>query len=59
MSDIIAEFNDYRSKMNEKILNDNNKIIKRIFNLEEWIVLSLKQIVKICLRTINSHYINI
>ena len=34
MSDIIAEFNDYRSKMNEKILNDNNKIIKRIFNLD-------------------------
>jgi len=34
MSDIISEFNDYRSKMNDKILNDNNKIIKRIFNLD-------------------------
>src|SRR5690606_39807109 len=29
------EFNDYRSKMNDKILADgNNKIIKRIFNLD-------------------------
>ena len=27
------EFNDYRSKMNEKLLN-NNKIVKRIFNLD-------------------------
>ena len=27
-------FNDYRSKMNEKLLADNNKIIKRIFNLD-------------------------
>ncbi len=34
MSDIVKEFNDYRSKMNEKILADNNKIIKRIFNLD-------------------------
>ncbi|MCX7549393.1 carboxymuconolactone decarboxylase family protein [Xanthomarina sp. F2636L] len=34
MSDIINEFNDYRSKMNDKILADNNKIIKRIFNLD-------------------------
>ena len=34
MSDIISEFNDYRTKMNDKILNDNNKIIKRIFNLD-------------------------
>lgn len=34
MSDIIQEFNDYRSKMNEKLLADNNKIIKRIFNLD-------------------------
>jgi len=34
MFDIISEFNDYRSKMNDKILNDNNKIIKRIFNLD-------------------------
>lgn len=34
MPDIIKEFNDYRSKMNDKILADNNKIIKRIFNLD-------------------------
>ena len=34
MSDIVAEFNSYRSRMNEKILQDNNKIIKRIFNLD-------------------------
>jgi hypothetical protein len=30
MSAIIEEFNDYRSKMNEKLLADNNKIVKRI-----------------------------
>ncbi len=34
MSNPIKEFNDYRSKMNEKILADNNKIVKRIFNLD-------------------------
>ncbi len=34
MSDTIKEFNDYRTKMNDKILADNNKIIKRIFNLD-------------------------
>lgn len=34
MSDIVKEFNDYRSRMNEKILEDNNIIIKRIFNLD-------------------------
>ena len=34
MSDIVREFNDYREKMNDKILADNNKIIKRIFNLD-------------------------
>jgi alkylhydroperoxidase/carboxymuconolactone decarboxylase family protein YurZ len=34
MSAIIEEFNDYRSKMNEKLLADNNKIVKRIFNLD-------------------------
>lgn len=30
----VEEFNSYRSRMNEKILSDNNKIIKRIFNLD-------------------------
>ncbi|MFH4967977.1 carboxymuconolactone decarboxylase family protein [Gaetbulibacter sp. M240] len=34
MSDIINEFNAYRSKMNAEIMADNNKIIKRIFNLD-------------------------
>lgn len=34
MSDIVSEFNAYRSKMNNVILEDNNKIIKRIFNLD-------------------------
>ncbi|WP_031426083.1 carboxymuconolactone decarboxylase family protein [Flavimarina sp. Hel_I_48] len=30
----VQEFNDYRSKMNDKILGDKNKIINRIFNLD-------------------------
>ncbi|SDL76516.1 alkylhydroperoxidase AhpD family core domain-containing protein [Salinimicrobium catena] len=30
----VEEFNEYRQKMNDKILGDNNKIIKRIFNLD-------------------------
>ena len=34
MSDIVEDFNAYRSKMNNAILEDNNKIIKRIFNLD-------------------------
>lgn len=31
---IVEEFNEYRERMNDKILGDNNKIIKRIFNLD-------------------------
>ena len=31
MSNIVDDFNTYRAKMNDKILADNNKIIKRIF----------------------------
>lgn len=34
MGNIVDDFNAYRSKMNEKMLEDNNKIIKRIFNLD-------------------------
>ncbi|WP_430399213.1 carboxymuconolactone decarboxylase family protein [Flavobacterium sp.] len=34
MSNLVQEFNDYRSKMNDKLLADNNKIVKRIFNLD-------------------------
>lgn len=30
----VQEFNAYREQMNEKLLADNNKIIKRIFNLD-------------------------
>ncbi len=31
---LVAEFNEYRSKMNDKILSSDNKVIKRIFNLD-------------------------
>ena len=34
MADLIEEFNAYRERMNDNILADNNKIIKRIFNLD-------------------------
>ena len=34
MPNIVSEFNAYRSKMNDTILADNNKVIKRIFNLD-------------------------
>ena len=30
----VQKFNDYRSEMNEKILSNDNKVIKRIFNLD-------------------------
>ena len=32
--DIVKEFNDYRAKMNERIMEADNKVIKRIFNLD-------------------------
>lgn len=31
---LIEEFNAYRAKMNEKILAEDNKVIKRFFNLD-------------------------
>jgi len=34
MPNQVDEFNAYRERMNEKILGDNNKVIKRIFNLD-------------------------
>jgi AhpD family alkylhydroperoxidase len=34
MSNLVEEFNEYRSKMNDKLLADNNLVIKRIFNLD-------------------------
>ncbi|MEQ8703497.1 MAG: carboxymuconolactone decarboxylase family protein [Phaeodactylibacter sp.] len=30
----VQEFNDYRAKMNEKILAEDNKVLKRFFNLD-------------------------
>ena len=34
MPNQVEEFNEYRSRMNEKLLGSDNKIIKRIFNLD-------------------------
>ena len=30
----VQEFNDYRTKMNERILSQDNLVIKRLFNLD-------------------------
>ena len=30
----VDEFNEYRAKMNSKILDSDNKVLKRIFNLD-------------------------
>lgn len=30
----VQEFNDYRARMNEKILAEDNKVLKRFFNLD-------------------------
>lgn len=32
--DLIDDFNDYRSRMNEKILGSENLVLKRLFNLD-------------------------
>lgn len=34
MSDLVSEFNDYRAQMNERLLANDNLVIKRIFNLD-------------------------
>jgi hypothetical protein len=34
MSNLVEDFNTYRSQMNEKIMASDNLIIKRIFNLD-------------------------
>jgi len=34
MPDTLKKYNAYREKMNDKLLSDNNKIVKRIFNLD-------------------------
>ena len=34
MSNLVKEFNDYRTKMNEVILGKDNLVIKRLWNLD-------------------------
>lgn len=34
MSDLVNDFNNYRSRMNEKILASDNLVLKRLFNLD-------------------------
>ena len=34
MSNLVQEFNDYRTKMNEVILGKDNLVIKRLWNLD-------------------------
>jgi AhpD family alkylhydroperoxidase len=34
MSDLVNDFNEYRTKMNEVILSKNNKVINRLLNLD-------------------------
>lgn len=34
MSQLVEDFNEYRSKMNEVILSKNNLVINRLFNLD-------------------------
>lgn len=34
MSQLVKEFNDYRTKMNEVILSKNNLVMKRLWNLD-------------------------
>ena len=34
MPNKVQEFNDYRQRMNDKLLSNDNKVVKRIFNLD-------------------------
>lgn len=34
MADLVNDFNDYRSKMNDLILSKNNLVMKRLWNLD-------------------------
>lgn len=34
MSDLVKDFNDYRARTNELILSKDNKVMKRIYNLD-------------------------
>jgi AhpD family alkylhydroperoxidase len=31
---LLSDFNDYRAKMNERILSEDNLVLKRLFNLD-------------------------
>jgi len=35
MSNPVKKFNDYRSRMNERLLDDSSKMLKRIFSLDK------------------------
>ncbi|MGL4597901.1 MAG: carboxymuconolactone decarboxylase family protein [Bacteroidia bacterium] len=34
MSELVQQFNDYRERMNERILGADNLVLKRLFNLD-------------------------
>jgi AhpD family alkylhydroperoxidase len=34
MNNLVTEFNEYRQKMNEQLLESDNLVIKRLFNLD-------------------------
>lgn len=34
MADPVNDFNDYRAKMNAKLMDENSKVLKRLFNLD-------------------------
>lgn len=34
MGNLVKDFNDYRAKMNDKILSSENKVMKRIYSLD-------------------------
>lgn len=34
MNELVEDFNNYRSRMNEKIMEADNKVLKRLFNLD-------------------------
>jgi AhpD family alkylhydroperoxidase len=34
MSDLVKDFNDYRQRMNNKIMDADNLVLKRLFNLD-------------------------
>jgi len=34
MSEKVDQYNEYRSRMNERILSADNKVVKRIFNID-------------------------